>query len=413
MPLRDINLFHHVQNAIESLLAHRLRTILTMLGVTIGIASVTAILSITRGASELIAGQIQNLQGNIAVLRSGAQSQNQAETFSSTQTNYAAATLTEDDVQSLKKISEIESVAPLASIRTTIKSGSNGNPNTAYSVVGTTPELAKINNLTLREGQFMDEGSNASTVVLGEQLAINLFGTEHAIGKVLQLHGKNFTVIGVLKKTNQPVNFSNIDFDNAAMMSTQALKEFTQNVTQIQQINIKSQSPEKLANAIKQADAAILKNHQDERDFSVLTGEDISRPTSQLFYTISLVATIIASISLIVGGIGIMNILLVNVAERTREIGIRKAVGASNSHIMWQFIIESIVISLCGGIAGYLIGMVAAVILSFSLPFAPSFSFNVPIISLALALVVGIAFGIYPAIKAARKDPIESLRRPF
>lgn len=413
MPLRDINLFHHVQNAIESLLAHRLRTILTMLGVTIGIASVTAILSITRGASELIAGQIQNLQGNIAVLRSGAQSQNQAETFSSTQTNYAAATLTEDDVQSLKKISEIESVAPLASIRTTIKSGSNGNPNTAYSVVGTTPELAKINNLTLREGQFMDEGSNASTVVLGEQLAINLFGTEHAIGKVLQLHGKNFTVIGVLKKTNQPVNFSNIDFDNAAMMSTQALKEFTQNVTQIQQINIKSQNPEKLASAIKQADAAILKNHQDERDFSVLTGEDISRPTSQLFHTISLVATIIASISLIVGGIGIMNILLVNVAERTREIGIRKAVGASNSHIMWQFIIESIVISLCGGIAGYLIGMVAAVILSFSLPFAPSFSFNVPIISLALALVVGIAFGIYPAIKAARKDPIESLRRPF
>ena len=388
MPLRDINLFHHVQNAIESLLAHRLRTILTMLGVTIGIASVTAILSITRGASELIAGQIHNLQGNIAVLRSGAQSQNQAETFSSTQTNYAAATLTEDDVQSLKKIPEIESVAPLASIRTTIKSGSNGNPNTAYSVVGTTPEL-------------------------GEQLAINLFGTEHAIGKVLQLHGKNFTVIGVLKKTNQPVNFSNIDFDNAAMMSTQALKEFTQNVTQIQQINIKSQSPEKLANAIKQADAAILKNHQDERDFSVLTGEDISRPTSQLFHTISLVATIIASISLIVGGIGIMNILLVNVAERTREIGIRKAVGASNSHIMWQFIIESIVISLCGGIAGYLIGMVAAVILSFSLPFAPSFSFNVPIISLALALVVGIAFGIYPAIKAARKDPIESLRRPF
>ena len=99
-----------------------------------------------------------------------------------------------------RKISEIESVAPLASIRTTIKSGSNGNPNTAYSVVGTTPELAKINNLTLREGQFMDEGSNASTVVLGEQLAINLFGTEHAIGKVLQLHGKNFTVIGVLKR---------------------------------------------------------------------------------------------------------------------------------------------------------------------------------------------------------------------
>ena len=155
----------------------------------------------------------------------------------------------------------------------------------------------------------------------------------------------------------------------------------------------------------------LIKNHTNERDFSIFTGDQISQPTGQIFYTIAAVTTAIATISLVVGGIGIMNIMLVTVAERTREIGIRKALGASNSDIMWQFLIESLALSIGGGIAGYIGGYILAFGVSLSLPFYPAVNWQIAAAAIAISIIIGTVFGIYPAIKASRKDPIESLHQ--
>ena len=155
----------------------------------------------------------------------------------------------------------------------------------------------------------------------------------------------------------------------------------------------------------------LLQAHGGEKDFSIAVGQDIGKPTNQLFVALTQVMTAIAAISLFVGGIGIMNIMLVGVAERTREIGIRKAVGASNASIVSQFLIESLMMSLIGGLIGYFTGYVLAFIISTQLYFAPAFTWQVAAIALVMALCVGLIFGIFPALKAARKDTIESLRQ--
>jgi ABC-type antimicrobial peptide transport system permease subunit len=186
-------------------------------------------------------------------------------------------------------------------------------------------------------------------------------------------------------------------------------KKLNQNIAQIQQINFRSNNAETLSEQIDAVNKLIKSNHQNEADFSILTGGQISKPTSQLFYTIAGVTTAIAAISLVVGGIGIMNIMLVTVAERTHEIGIRKAIGASNIDISWQFLMESLAISIVGGIAGYLLGYVTAFTISSQMAFTPAFNLEIALTSLSVSILMGLIFGLYPALRAARKDPIEAL----
>ena len=400
----------HIANAVQSLMSTRMRTALTMVGVTIGVASVTAILSLMSGAVQLVNNQIDQLDGNIAVIRSGAPQAKQNFNLSSTQTHYSTTTLTEDDLLALEKIEHLAAIAPLMNLRTSLRADDTVLDGTNHTVIATTPDLAEIGEISLRDGQFIDSISGINTAVIGTQLAVDLFGTEQAIGKNFSIRQKTFTVIGVLKRTDNPVNYNNVDFDTAAIISLDSAKEFTQNIAQIQQINLQADSREHLPDVVKEAQAVLEDTHQGEIDFTILSNQEIAEPTSQLFKGISTASAIIAGISLVVGGIGIMNIMLVNVAERTREIGIRKAVGASNSDIIWQFLIESLVISIGGGLAGYALGYLVAFGFSTLLPFFPAFSWPIAATALVISVAIGIVFGIYPAIRAAQKDPIESLR---
>jgi putative ABC transport system permease protein len=404
-------ILNHVQNARQSLKSNRLRSILTMLGITIGVASITTIMALSSGASKIVGDQVNALGGNIAVIRPGSISETPFQDLAQfpARQNFAASSLTENDLLSIQSIEHVEAAAPLMILTGGVKGNDEGS--SGASIVATTPELATISDLTVRVGQFIDPDLNPNTTVIGPQLSIDIFGTEESIGKSVNIRGKLFTVIGILKRTNNPINYNGVDFDNAVIINQESGRLMNQGVLQIQQINVRSDSVESLDQVIIEINKTILKNHLNQADFTVLSGEQIAQPTNQLFYAIAGMTTAVAAISLLVGGIGIMNIMLVSVAERTREIGIRKALGASNNDIVAQFLIESLALSIGGGVLGYILGYLVAFGISTFLTFDPVFTWQIAGIAVGVSLVIGTLFGLYPAIRAARKDPISALRQ--
>lgn len=402
---------NHIQNAQQSLKSSRVRSLLTMIGIAIGVASVTIILSLSGGASKIISNQINSLGGNIIVIRPGSISDNSITSINQIQpnNNYTTSTLKEPDIESISKVPNVKFAAPIMHINVAVKVNSKAIKNA--SIIATTPQLANISNFKIDKGQFLDDSIIKDTAVIGAKLADNIFGSESSIGRTITIHGHPLTVVGVLKDINNPINYNSVDFDNSVIINFEVGKEIAMGTTQIQQINVKANKISNLDKITKSINEILLKNHSGEKDFSILTGNKISQSTNQLFYTISGVMTAIATISLVVGGIGIMNIMLVTVAERTREIGIRKALGANNIDITLQFLIESLALSLGGGIIGYVIGYIVAFAIGTFIIFEPIFTWEIAGIAILLSAVMGTLFGLYPAIRAARKDPVESLRR--
>ena len=397
----------HVHTAYYSLKTNRLRTLLTTIGIAIGVASITTILSLAQGVTSSIDRQIDQIGGNVAVIRPGLMKEPEV-SRPVLQQQFNTSSLTESDVSTIKKSDKKLSVAPIMTIDGTLTT--TKNKITAATVVATTSELVNTTNLPIEEGQFLDENTSDNVAVIGQQLAIDLFGTENPIGQQFKLRSQQLTVIGTLKKQNKPVNYNNIDFDNSMIINFELGKSFHSGRSQIQQINLSAKSASELNNALPKIKSQLRDSHGDD-DFSVLTGKDVAITTNRTFSWIATVMTAIAAISLVVGGIGIMNIMLVGVAERTREIGIRKSVGASNSNIVSQFLIESLMISLLGGLLGVALGAVSAFIVGLAVYFTPIFSWQIFAVAFLVSVSVGVVFGLYPAIRAARKDPIESLRQ--
>lgn len=404
-------LINHIQNARQSLKANQLRSILTMLGVTIGVASVTAILALSSGASKVVSDQVDQLGGNIAVIRPGSATTDPLTSLSAQGTAnhaYSASTLTENDLSLMTAVPNVHTIAPLMVLSGSVKADSSAPTGTP--IVATTPAFASIMQLPLDKGQFLDPAVNQNTAVIGVQLSIDIYGTEDSVGRKIEIRGTPFTIIGVLKRLNNPINYNNVDFDKAVIINFDSGKLLNQSTAQLQQVDIRATSIANLDQVIIDINKALLQSHGGQTDFSVLSGTQISQPASQLFYAIAGVTAVVAGISLLVGGIGIMNIMLVSVAERTREIGIRKALGATNGDITWQFLIESLAISIGGGISGYLIGYGAAFAISTFLTFNPVINWQIAAVAIVISLIMGTIFGLYPAFKASRKDPIDSLR---
>jgi len=404
-------LLNHIQNAHQSLRSSRLRTTLTVLGVTIGVASITTILALSGGASKVVSNQVDALGGNIAVIKPGKTPSSPLTSITNVQSHrdYATTTLKESDLSLIANTEHVKATAPIMVLSGAVKSADASTTDTP--IVATTPALATISNLDTREGQFFDDHLTGNVAVVGTQLSIDLFGTEESIGKTFTIRGVTFTVVGILKRLNDPINYNSIDFDTAVIVNLQSGKLLNQGAAQIQQINVQADSVSNLNQTIIDLTKALTRNHDDETDFSILSGTQIAQPTSVLFYTIAGITAAVAAISLLVGGIGIMNIMLVSVAERTREIGIRKALGASNGDIVAQFLIESLYMGIGGGIAGYILGYLTAFAISTFLTFSPIITWEIAAVALGISVVMGVTFGLYPAFRASRKDPIDSLRQ--
>lgn len=394
--------------ALASLKANRIRTTLTTLGIIIGVASITLVLSLGEGARQAVTRQVDSLGGNIIVVKPG---QSGFQDFSA-YNPYSTAittTLTEHDFETATKTKGVDKVAPIMFLSGTVRA--NNQTASSAPIIATNKEIVDILQLKTKSGQFFNESTSRQTVAIGQQLAIELYGTDQAMGQEITIKGQPHTVIGIIKNSKRPINLSGVDLDHAVYMSLDQGKSFNQGIAQIQQLNISAGNVKDIDTVAKNLDTTILKNHQNERDFTILAGKAIASGADRFFGSILAITSIVAAIAIIVGGIGIMNIMLVSVTERTREIGIRKAVGATDSQIIRQFLIEALVMSMSGGTIGLVIAYAAAFLIGSQLFFQPVLSWQIVCSSLGMALLAGVIFGIYPAVKAARKNTIEALRQ--
>ncbi len=403
-------LFEHFHTASISLRRNRMRTLLTILGVTIGVASITTILALSSGITKIFSHQIKGVSGSLIIVRPTQKDSSLIDLSNPTPSDaYSTSPLTERDVQTIQAIEGVKKAAPLMTLGGSVRS-SNATSKTA-TVLATTPDFPSTTSLPILNGQFIDNVTLENTAVIGEQLSVDLFGTGESAGKIFTIRGQSFTVIGIMRTQSNPINYNNVDLDHTAIISLDSGKLLNGGVAQIQQINIIADKNVNMLALQKNIRTALSRNHSGDADASVLIGNEIEQPTNKLFVLVGGAMTAIAAISLIVGGIGIMNIMLVGVAERTREIGLRKAVGASNSAITLQFMIEALIMSSLAGVLGYLGGYFAAFCISLFLPYDPAFTWEIAATAFGLSIGVGVLFGIYPAVRAARKDVIESLRR--
>ena len=397
--------------ALTNLKATKVRTALTILGIVIGVASVTMVFALGEGAKNMVQGQVQTLGDNMLTVRPGKATRDAAGNV--TGYNFLAAlsasTITEHDLRTVAEVPGVANSTPLMLVTGSV---SNLDHKVAQgTIVATTPAAKDVLDLGIRVGGFITEDSPRGTVVLGDELAVALLGSDTVIGQKVLLRGQEFTVSGVLKDFTSSASVSNVfDLNHTAFIQFDDGKAFNQGIAQIQQINSRSSEgsdPKKVSEAVH---AALLKNHGGEEDFSVLRAEETVQLTDSVFKVLTSFTSAVAGISIIVGGVGIMNIMLVSVTERTREIGIRKAVGATNHQILSQFLIESLLMSIVGGIVGVIIGYALAYLGGTFLGFMPGITLGIIGIALGVSLLVGLLFGAWPAIKAARKDPIEALR---
>ncbi len=400
----------HYDLAKTSIKRNRTRSFLTCLGISIGVASIILILSLMGSISTLVSKQVEQIGSNLIVVRptSTLSTVDSIVNELTTSTQYLKSNLALKDVKTIEEVEGVDAVAPLAVSVNTLK-GETGNEVPSATIVGTNAEFFKIQNLSLKNGAFLREDAETPTAVIGQKLAGTLFGTAEPVGKTITLLGKRFIIIGVLNEINDPINFNNIDLDNTFFVCASVLNSID-NSLQIQQINVRTENTDTLKETSKQIRESLEVSKAGDTNFTVLAGDEITHPAGSLFNIISGILTVVAGISLVVGGIGIMNIMLVAVAERTHEIGIRKAIGATTSNIMLQFLFESLILSIFGGILGLILGYGLSFLLCLITPFNPYISVKIVAITFGVSLVTGLIFGLYPALKAAHKNPINSLK---
>lgn len=399
----------HIRLARASVKQNRTRSFLTCLGIAIGIASIILILSLTGSISNLIKGETKNIGTDLIVVRPSHHKDsltNIVEELTSAN-SFEKSSLTRIDAVTISEVEGVTATAPIAISTNTLANEENTVPSA--TILGTTPDFINIEPLALKYGVFINDKNRETAVVIGHDLALNLYKTSNPVGRTLTFQGQRFIVVGVLDEIEEIINFDNVNFNNVLFMDIDTMDKLMGSV-QIQQINAKALNTSLLEPISNNITTALKDNRYGDTNFSVAYGDNISHPASNLLNIISLLLALVAGISLVVGGIGVMNIMLVSVSERTHEIGIRKAVGASGQNILMQFMLEALILSTLGSILGIFLGYLLAFLVSLVTPFTPFISWQIVAVTVLTTIAVGIIFGTYPALKAASKKPIDSLR---
>ena len=399
--------------ALRALRVNRMRSALTMLGIIIGVAAVIAMVAVGSGATARIEQQIQSIGSNIIIVIPGSLTSNGMRLGGG-----AAPTLTEDDAKAIAaEASAVAAVAP------TVRGGAQvmfGNSNWATSIQGTTPDYLTIRDATLSAGRpFTDQDvdSAAKVALLGQTVAQNLFGQGDPVNQVIRIRNVPVTVIGVLAAKGQSPGGQ--DQDDVVLVPISSAKRGIlganrANARSVGAIMVQAAGPKFVQEAQNQIKSLLRQRHhlqqnQDD-DFTVRDLSEVFDAQESSARVMSLLLGAIASVSLIVGGIGIMNIMLVSVTERTREIGLRLAVGAKTHDILSQFLVEAVTLAALGGVVGILIGVAASGMISYFAQWSTLISPTVIVLAFVFSALVGVFFGYYPARKAALLDPIEALR---
>lgn len=398
----------HLKMAINSLRANKIRTFLTLLGIIIGVMSVTTIIGLGEGVKQQVNQQINDLGGGLIAVTPGKSSAKNGLNTLINGSATSAAQLSEDDLAKLSDVENVETASGVMRLDGSIENAS-GKKVSSSNILAVDENYLSVNSQKIVKGQFFGGSlENNSTVVLASNIAKQLFGDEDPIGSTITIRGKSFVVVGVLD-TYKGFNFGQ-PINDHVLIPLPAGKQINQNSVQLQQINLKLEDTNKADATAKAATTALLKNRGGEEDFTVTTQDQLASTTNDVFKVLTGFTAAVASISLLVGGIGVMNIMLVTVTERTREIGIRKAIGATRVQIMMQFLTEALIITLAGGLIGILFSVILSFIISSQTAIKPALDLWVVTLAALVSLIVGVIFGTWPAIRAARKDPIEALR---
>ena len=394
--------------ALTSLRDNKVRSLLTMLGIIIGVAAVITLVSIGMGVKERVESNLSSLGSNMIMVSPG--------NVSASGVRGAAGsnqTLTLKDAQAIEKsVDGVRAVAPI------VNGSANmvvGNQNWISSMAGSTPEYAIVQDRAVAEGSFITDRHLAGrerVAVLGQTVVENLFGESQAIGRTVRINDAPFRVIGILEEKGQ--SGMGQDQDDTVIIPITTAQERMLGITHINRISIQGENTDVLAQIQADVTELLRQRHEitpdKEDDFNVRNMTEMINAMNDTTTTITMLLGITAAISLLVGGIGIMNIMLVSVTERTREIGIRKSLGAKYNDIRNQFLIEASVICLVGGAIGIIFGIIASEVIS---ALAGWNTYIAPwsiLLSFGFSLAIGVFFGFYPARKAAKLDPIEALR---
>ncbi|OGZ42158.1 MAG: hypothetical protein A3C80_01955 [Candidatus Ryanbacteria bacterium RIFCSPHIGHO2_02_FULL_45_43] len=413
-----MNIKHGFKTAIRGVGAQKSRSALTILGIVIGITSIILMMSIGRGAEALILNELGALGAEMIVIRPGQEPKGPAEIAET----IFADSLKIRDVEALQRKNNVPGIVNIAPVVIVPGSVSYKNETFAPTIFGWSAEFfTDLYGIYPEEGTIFDENDirqRSSVALIGPKVKEELFGESEAIGQNIKIKDRKFKVVGVLPKRGQ-VSFVNMD--ELVIIPYTTAQTYLLGIDYYNEVVVKAASPDAVKQTVYDIEVTLRAMHgitdTDKDDFFVVTQEGITKQVSSIIGALTIFLSSVVAIALVVAGIGVMNIMLVSVTERTREVGLRKAIGATNKDIMMQFLMEAMILTGVGGMIGIVVGAFFSYAASFLLGYYYSnlqWSFTFPISAAILGLVVstfvGLVFGLYPAVKASKKSPIEALR---